>query len=149
MRGHLERSGVVSFYGASNTSCFQTRGRGHHRLLRDAIHHLQLHMMTRGTTSTTTRVHLGLRRMSRLVSRLLNRLLSRLLNRLISRLRRFRPLRLRAKSASVVPKGDCRPLPKVQKVPPPRTYDKTIEENETAVRPKWNNFLHEKSHRRR
>src|SRR5664279_2921379 len=82
MRGHWETSGVVSFYGARNTSCFQARRQGHHRLLLVAIHDLQVHMMTRGTPTTTTRVHLDLRRR-------------------VSRLRcprRLRPLKLRAKS---------------------------------------------------
>lgn len=87
MRGHWETSGVVSFYGARNTSCFLARRQGHHRLLRVAIHHLQVHMMTRGTT-TTTRVHLDLhRRITRLLSRL-------------RRLCRLCSLRLRAKRGS-------------------------------------------------
>ena len=89
MRGHWETSGVVSFYGARNTSCFQARCQGDQRLHRVDIHHLQVHMMTRGTT-TTARVHLDLRRH-------ITRLLSRL-----RRLRRLRSLRLRAKRGSAL-----------------------------------------------
>ena len=67
----LGEVGVVSFYGARYTSCFQARRLGHHRLLRDAIYHLQLNMMTRGTTRTNTRVHIGLLSRLRRISRLL------------------------------------------------------------------------------
>src|SRR5664279_5137751 len=62
MRGHWERPGVVSFYGAKNTLCFQARRQGDHRLLRFAIHHLHLDLRRR-VSERRPLVHL--RRVSR------------------------------------------------------------------------------------
>ena len=62
MRGYSEKLWVLSFYGTRTTSSFQARRQGQHRL-RVVAGHLHLQEPTHPMTSTTTtRVHLDLRR---------------------------------------------------------------------------------------